>query len=95
MITASVSETRRRLSELIELARQGAEVVIIKDSRPVAALSPIEPEDLELVTKITDTKARALHRWIDAEPKVNFPDAAQAARFLRKDMVKKENRKRR
>jgi prevent-host-death family protein len=49
MITQSISEARRKLSELIELARQGEDVIIIKDSKPVAALTPIDASDLELV----------------------------------------------
>jgi len=48
MITASVSETRRKLSALIEQARNGEEIVIIKDSRPVATLKAIDASDLEL-----------------------------------------------
>ena len=89
MITASVSETRRRLSELIELARRGEEVVIIKDSRPVAALQPIDPADLELVTKITDRQARRLHEMIDSEPRRTFPSAAAAVRVLKKELSRK------
>ena len=94
MITASVSETRRRLSELIELARRGEEVVIIKDSRPVASISAISAEDLELATRISDRQARSLHEFIDAEPTVTFGSAKAAVQFLKKD-VRKGTRKRR
>ena len=89
MITASVSETRRKLGELIELARRGEEVVIIKDSRPVAALHPIDAADLELVTRISDLQARRLHELIESEPRKTFRSAAAAVRFLRKDMSRK------
>ncbi len=89
MVTASVSETRRRLSELIELARQGEDVVIIKDSRPVAALQRVDPADMELVTRLTDHQARRLIKIIDSEPRVTFPSAAAAVRFLKKDMKRK------
>jgi len=94
MITASVSETRRRLSELIELARRGEEVVIIKDSKPVAAISAVDSEDLELATKITDRQARRLHQMIEADSKVTFDSAKAAAEFLRRD-ARKETKKRR
>ena len=47
MITRSISEARRKLADLIELARQGEEVVIIKDSKPVAALTPIDASDFQ------------------------------------------------
>jgi len=88
MITASISETRRRLSELIDRARAGEEVVIIRDSRPVAALYPIDPSDMELVTRITDVQARRLVQLSETEPRKTFRSAAAAARFLRKDLSK-------
>jgi prevent-host-death family protein len=86
MITASVSETRRKLSELIEQARKGEEVVIIKDSRPVAALRAIDASDLELATSLTDRQARRLTAITESEPRKTFRSAAAAARFLKKDM---------
>ena len=89
MITASVSETRRRLSQLIDAARAGEEVVIIKDSRPVAALHSIDASDLELAIRITDRQAQRLEQMIDREPRRSFPSAAAAVRFLKKDMSRK------
>ena len=89
MITASITETRRRLSELIELARQGEDVVIIKDSRPVAALHPVDAADLALTPPLTDHQARRLIEWTDAQPKKTFRSAAAAVKWLKKDMAKK------
>jgi len=89
MITASVSETRRKLSELIEQARKGEEVVIIKDSRPVAALRAIDASDMELATTMTDRQARRLSEIIDSEPRKTFQSAAAAVRFLKKDLSRK------
>ena len=89
MITASVSETRRKLSELIEQARKGEEVVIIKDSRPVAAIRRIDASDLELATTMTDRQARRLSEIVDAEPRRTFQSAAAAVRFLKKDISRK------
>ena len=89
MITASVSETRRKLSALIEQARQGEEVVIIKDSRPVAALQPIDASDLELATIITGRQAQRLVEMTEAEPRKTFRSARAAVTFLKKDMARK------
>ena len=86
MITASVSETRRKLSELIELARNGEDVVIIKDSRPVATLQPIDSSDMELVTRVSDRQAQRLHEMIDSEPRQSFRSTAAAVKFLKKEM---------
>jgi prevent-host-death family protein len=89
MITASVSETRRKLSDLIEQARRGEEVVIIKDSRPVAELRAIDAADLELATRLTDRQARRLVDIAESSPRKRFRSAAAAARFLKKDMTGK------
>jgi prevent-host-death family protein len=89
MIKASVSETRRKLSELIEQARNGEEVVIIKDSRPVAAIRRIDASDLELATTMTDRQARRLSEIIETEPRKTFQSAAAAVRFLKKDISRK------
>ena len=89
MVTASVTETRRRLSELIELARQGEDVVIIKDSRPVAALQPIDAVDLELSPRLTDRQAQRFIQWTEAQPKKTFQSTAAGVQWLKKDMAKK------
>ncbi len=89
MITSSVSEARRNLSRLIERAHQGEEVVIIKDSRPVAALQPIGAADLELATRVSDRQAARLLDMIESEPRRTFGSALAAARFLKKDMARK------
>ena len=89
MITASVSETRRKLSALIEQARNGEEVVIIKDSRPVASLRPIDASDLELATTVTDRQAQRLMEFVESEPRKTFPSAKAAAGFLKKDLSRK------
>ena len=89
MITASVSETRRKLSALIEQARNGEEVVIIKDSRPVAALRRIDASDLELVTEVTDRQAQRLIEMSASEPRKRFSSAAAAGRFLKKETSRK------
>jgi prevent-host-death family protein len=83
MITQSISEARRKLADLIELARQGEEVVIIKDSKPVAALTPIDTSDLKLA-RLTPAQARRLKAWSKAQPKKKFATIA-AAHFLKKE----------
>ena len=77
------------MSELIELARQGEDVVIIKDSRPVASLQRVDPADMELVTRLTDHQARRLIEMSESEPKVTFRSAKEAVRFLKRDMLRK------
>ncbi len=89
MITRSVSEARRNLSALIELARRGEDVVIIRDSKPVAALRPIDESDLELKPEITDAQFERLVEWDRAQPGRTFHSPAAAVRYLQKEMKKR------
>jgi prevent-host-death family protein len=93
MITRSISEARRQLGALIELARQGEDVVIIKDSKPVVSLRPVTEADLELVPEITDAQAKRILEWDRKQPpgkKFDSPEAA--ARYIKKATMKKEAR---
>ncbi|HYK60392.1 MAG TPA: type II toxin-antitoxin system prevent-host-death family antitoxin [Bryobacteraceae bacterium] len=89
MITASISEARRNLGLLIERARKGEEVLIIKDSRPVATIQPVDASDLELATRITDRQARRLIEMTESAPAKTFRSAAAAVRFLKTDVAGK------
>ncbi len=89
MIANSVTEARRHLSELIELARKGEDVVIIKDSRPVAALRAIDASDLELVPELSDRQAARLWEMAESEPGKTFRSASEAVKYLKKGRSKK------
>ena len=88
MITRSISEARRELGRLIEQARQGQDVVIIKDSRPVAALRPIDDTDLNLADEVTDTQVQRLWEWSAAQPAIKFDSPEAAAKYLKKEFRK-------
>ena len=89
MITNSVTEARRHLSELIELARKGEDVVIIKDSRPVAALRAIDASDLELIPEISDRQAQRLWQIAESEPGKTFRSASSAVTYLKRRSPRK------
>ncbi len=90
MITRSITETRKHLGELIELAQKGEEVVIIKDSRPVATLTPITDADLQFAPlTLTDEQAAKLHKRVDAEKGKSFPNMVAAVAHLKHEMAKK------
>lgn len=88
MITRSISEARRELGKLIEQARQGQDVVIIKDSRPVAALRPIDDSDLDLALELTDAQVERLWKWSEAQPSLTFDSPEAAAKYLKKEFAK-------
>ena len=64
MISVTIREARVRLNRLIEQARQGEDVVLLRGSRHVACLVPIDASDLELRPRLTDAQAARL--WQDA-----------------------------
>ena len=90
MITASISETRRKLAQLIEKAHQGEDVVIIKDSRPVAALRAVSPEDMELTGQVrskldvSDAQAHKLWSTLKSEDLVTFETPKKAVAHLKR-----------
>ena len=88
MITRSISEARRELGKLIEMARQGQDVVIIKDSRPVAALRPIDDTDLDLAPDITDAQYRRLVEWDGKQPGKTFSSPEAAVKYLKAEFRK-------
>jgi prevent-host-death family protein len=88
MITRSISEARRELGRLIEQARQGQDVVIIKDSRPVAALRPIDDSDLDLAPELTDAQVQRLWKWSEAQPSKTFSSPEAAVKYLKKEFGK-------
>ena len=65
------------------------DVVIIKDSKPVAALTPIDTADVELV-RITPAQEKRLMAWIKSQPKKKFISAAAAVRYLKKEFAKRD-----
>jgi len=84
MITKSISETRRQLAQLIEKAQRGEEIVIIKDSRPVAALRAIGPDDLELKLTVSDAQARKLWDTLNEADLVSFDIPRKAVNHLKR-----------
>ncbi len=89
MITRSVSEVRRNLGRLIDLARGGEDVVIIKDSRPVACLRPVDDSDLELALQISDRQARRLWEIAESAPGKSFRTAQAAVKYLERRAARK------
>ena len=93
MITQSVSEARRNLGRLIEQARKGEDVVIIKDSKPAVALRPIDDSDLDLLPEVTDEQFQRLVEWDRRQPGKRFSSPEAAVEFLKKEFKKTKKRR--
>jgi antitoxin (DNA-binding transcriptional repressor) of toxin-antitoxin stability system len=63
----TIREARARLSQLIEKALAGEDVVILRGSKHVVALTPITADDLELAPRLTDAQAARFWASIEAD----------------------------
>ncbi len=88
MITQSVSEARRNLGRLIDRVRKGEDVVIIRDSKPVAALRAIDDSDLKLLPEVTDEQFQRLVEWDRRQAGKRFSSPEAAVEYLKKEFKK-------
>jgi hypothetical protein len=63
--------------------------VIIKDSRPVACLRPVDDSDLELAPQVSDRQARRLWEMAESEPRKAFRSASDAVKCLKRRPARK------
>jgi len=64
VIAVTIREAKARLNALIEQARNGEEVVLLRGARHVACLVPIDAEDLTLRTRLSDAQAERLWKGL-------------------------------
>ncbi len=70
MKKASISETKNRLSALIDGVRQGEVVLITDRGRAVARLEPVSPRDLSTSDRLARLEdAGVLRRGLERPPK--------------------------
>ena len=67
MITATIREAKAKLNDLIDKALQGEEVVLLRGSKHVVALTPVTDDDLELSAHLTDAQAGRFWDRIERE----------------------------
>lgn len=67
MRAVTIKEAKAHLNELIEAARNGEQVVLLRGSEHVAAIVPISAADLEIKPQLTDRQADSLWQLIAEE----------------------------
>lgn len=86
MVSSSLREARVRLNELVRRALAGEDVVLMRGSKPVVALTPITSDDLELAPRVTDAQAARIHAMVERERKegklLTFASPAEAVATL-------------
>lgn len=88
MIAVTIKEARVHLNRLVERALQGEDVVLLRGSRHVVSLVPIDAGDIEIRPRLTDAQAERLWREIAGQRKAgrlrSFPSAQAAVAHLRR-----------
>jgi prevent-host-death family protein len=82
MRAVNIKEAKAHLNELIDAAVGGEQVVLMRGSKHVAAIIPVNEAELELVTPLSDLQAQRV--WADlaqeqAAGKLRTFAAAEAA----------------
>ncbi len=84
MVMLTLQEAKAKLNRLVEAARQGEQVVLLRGSEVVASLIPLSSENLEIAPTLTDLQADRLRQEIKKERKKTFSNAEGAVGYLRK-----------
>jgi prevent-host-death family protein len=73
MKTATISETKNRLSELLARVKQGETVLILDRDKPVARIVPIEATDRTDDKRLADLERRGIIRRAAKPPRRTLP----------------------
>jgi prevent-host-death family protein len=73
MKTATISEAKNHLSELLAKVKQGETVLILDRDKPVARLVPIEATDRTDDERLADLERRGIIRRAAKRPRKTLP----------------------
>lgn len=89
MRAVTIKDAKAHLNELIDAATAGEQVVLMRGSKHVAAIIPIGPEQLELVSELTDAQAARFWAQLNQAPKQAFASAEAAIGHLKRSTSKR------
>lgn len=84
MITVTLQEAKAKLNHLVDQAKLGEQVVLMRGSKVVATILPISEKDLELTSKLTDTQAAHFWQEIASQEKRSFSSIKSSLDFFKK-----------
>ena len=83
MITATLQEAKAKLNKLVDQARSGEDVVLLRGSKVVARLQSLSEMDLEVTAVLTDAQAERF--WSEVEKtSEKFKNPQTAIQHLKK-----------
>ena len=84
MITATLQEAKAKLNRLVDKARSGETVVLMRGSEIVAEIRPLSADDLEVSPRLSDRQAEHFWREVEQEKSGVFATPTAAVSFLKK-----------
>lgn len=84
MITATLHEAKAKLNKLVEAARLGEQVVLLRGSEIVATIVPLDPADIEIASALSDQAAEKFWKEVNTSDKKVFSNPAKAVAYLKK-----------
>jgi len=67
MICATMKDAKARLNRLVQSAEEGESVILMRGSKHVAAIIPINEDDLDLNLSLSDEQASRFWQAIETE----------------------------
>lgn len=84
MITVTLQEAKAKLNQLVEAARSGEAVVLMRGSEIVAEIRPLSTADLEIIPRLSDRQAERFWKEVSEETTRSFASSMEAISFLKK-----------
>lgn len=84
MITATLQEAKAKLNQLVEKARSGETVVLMRGSEIVAEIRPLSADDLEVSPRLSDRQAERFWKEVEEGEGHSFATPVAAVSFLKK-----------
>jgi prevent-host-death family protein len=70
MATVSVRELKNRLSEHLRRLEDGETITVTRRGKPVAVISPVEPQEDKVTRKLRELAARGAIHWSGGKPMI-------------------------
>ena len=83
MITITLQQAKAKLNHLVEKARSGEQIVLMRGSKIVATITPLSEEDLEIKADLSDLQAEKFWKEIAEQKKKKFRSMQAAVKYLK------------
>ena len=84
MISVTLQEAKAKLNKLVDAARAGEDVVLMRGSKVVARLQPLSETDIGISSHLTDAQAEKFWKEIESSPSKKFSSPEEAVTYLKK-----------